>query len=114
MPQGDQAEIKCPYCGTTVIVPPELRPVDSASIQTVNPINIVMNDSGTSIQLTDLSAFQTAPMNIAVPSATARWVKIGIWSFVVLMVVTFVVPFACSMCGIFGGFAGAVVPFFVK
>jgi hypothetical protein len=73
-----------------------------------------MNDAGTSIQLSDLSALQTAPMNIAVSSATTRWMKIGIWSFVVLMIVTFVVPFACSMCGIFGGFASAAVPFFVK
>jgi DNA-directed RNA polymerase subunit RPC12/RpoP len=36
MPQGGQADIKCPYCGTTVIVPPELRSVDSARTQTVN------------------------------------------------------------------------------
>jgi len=52
--------------------------------------------------------------SIAVSPTTTRWMKIGIWSFVVLMVVTFVVPFACSICGIFGGVAGGILPFFVK
>jgi hypothetical protein len=30
------------------------------------------------------------------------------------MIVTFVLPFVCSICGVLAGMIGAFVPFFVK
>lgn len=83
-PQGSQAEIKCPYCGNTVIVPEGLR----------DPLPI--------------------GQAIGISSQTTRWIKIGIWGFVILMVLTFVVPLVCSLCGMLLGIFGAAVPFFVK
>ena len=83
-PEGSAAEIKCPYCGSTVVVPPDLR----------------------------------APLPIAeavgVSPETSRWIKIGIWGFVILMVLTFVLPLVCGVCGSFAGILGAFAPFFVK
>jgi predicted RNA-binding Zn-ribbon protein involved in translation (DUF1610 family) len=51
---------------------------------------------------------------ITASPATTRWIKIGIWMFVILMIVTFVLPFVCSICGVLAGMIGAFVPFFVK
>ena len=51
---------------------------------------------------------------VEVSPETQRWIKIGIWGFVILIVASFVVPLLCSLCGVLGGLAGALVPFFVK
>lgn len=125
--QGAQGEIKCPYCGNTVIVPAALRQPDPARGQTASPISIVMSDSGTSIQVNDLSAFQPPPVNVVlgdsglagqtnvvVSPTTGRWMKWGIWAFVAIMVLSVVLPLVCSFCGIFGGAAASILPFVMK
>lgn len=125
--QAGLADIKCEYCGNNVIVPPELRQANPAGAPGANPIHIVMNDSGTSIQMADLSAFQPRAMNISVGEsglagstsptlspAASRWLKFGIWMFVIMMVASFILPIVCSVLGIFGGMAGALLPFFLK
>ena len=120
-----RAELKCPYCGNTVIVPPELRPLETAGAQGVNPIRIVMNESGTSIQVADLSAFQPPPVQLvlgesgfpvspAVSVSTNRWFRNGMWAFVIFMIAVAVIPAVCALCGAFGGLAGAFAPFVVK
>jgi DNA-directed RNA polymerase subunit RPC12/RpoP len=81
---GSAAEIKCGYCGNTVIVPEELRA----------PLPI-----GEAIGMTP---------------QTTRWIKWSIWGFVILMVLTFVIPLVCGVCGSLVGIFGAFVPFFVK
>ena len=125
--QGAQAEIKCPYCGNTVIVPAAFRPPDQASGQPANPIHIVVNDTGTSIQVSDLGAFQSPPVNVTfgesgLPGMTnvvvspnsSRWLKFGIGAFVALIVLSVVLPLVCSFCGIFGGAAASILPFVMK
>lgn len=82
-PQGTAAEITCGYCGSTVIVPEELRdplPIGEA---------------------------------IGISPDTTKWIKYGIWGFVILMVLTVVIPLVCSLCGAFVGIFGAFVPFLV-
>lgn len=78
-PQGNAAQIKCDYCGSSVIVPENLR--DST---------------------------------IVVSPEAARWGKYVVWGLIAFIVVTFVLPFACSICATLVGLAGAFVPFFVK
>ena len=51
---------------------------------------------------------------VQVSPETTRWIKIGIWGFIILMIITIVVPLVCSICGVFGGLAGALAPLFVK
>jgi len=80
-PQGSAAEIKCGYCGNIVIVPEELR---------------------APLPITEA---------IGVSPQTTRWVKIGIWSFVALMVLSVVLPLVCSLLGIFGSICGVLVAF---
>jgi DNA-directed RNA polymerase subunit RPC12/RpoP len=126
-PQGALAQIKCPYCGNNVIVPPELRAAEPVAQEGANPISIVMNESGTSIQVADLSALQPRPINmvlgesslarvpsILVPPAANHWSNTGIWAFVIFIIVVAVLPVACSLCGVFGSVAGSLVPFFTK
>ncbi len=121
-PDVHQAHIQCPYCGNNVMVPAEFRQVDAGGAAGASPINIVMNDAGTTIQVSDLAALQRESMNMALggtgmaaptsvelPSAVNRWVKISIWAFVIIMVVSIVVPLICSFLGIFAAF----VPFFL-
>ena len=83
-PRASAAKIKCGYCGNTVIVPAELR----------DPLPV--------------------SEAIGVSPQTTRWIKIGIWGFVILMVLTVVLPLVCSLCGGLVGIFGAFVPFFVK
>jgi DNA-directed RNA polymerase subunit RPC12/RpoP len=84
VPAGSAAEIACQYCGRTMIVPEELRA----------PVPI--------------------GEAIGVSPSTTRWVKIGVWGFVILMIVSFVLPFVCSLCGVVGSLAGVFVPFLTK
>jgi hypothetical protein len=51
---------------------------------------------------------------VGVSPETSRWIKIGIGGFVILMVLTVVLPLVCSLCGGLVGMIGAFVPFFVK
>ena len=51
---------------------------------------------------------------VEVSPSTKRCIKIAIWAFAILMIVSIVVPLICSVCGVFGGLAGALAPFFVK
>lgn len=82
--QGSAAEIKCPYCGNTVIVPEELRaPMPIAEAVGVSP-------------------------------EASRWIKWSIWGFVIFMVLTVVLPLVCGLCGGFAGIVAAFAPFFVK
>ncbi len=117
------ADTKCPYCGSQVVVPAELRPPEPAHTA---PINIVVNDGATSIQVNDLSAFQPPPVNVAfsnpmlaeaaplASAQTARWIKIGIWAFVAFIALTFVIPILCSVCGMALGIGGSFLPLFIK
>ena len=126
-PEGNQVQVKCPYCGSTVTVPLELRQTPSASTSGINPISIVLNESGTSIQVANLSASQSKPINLvlgesqlAAPTdlslspATSRWIKIGIWAFVIIMILSFVLPLICSVFGIFAAIGGSFLSFFLK
>lgn len=84
VPRGSASEIRCSYCGSTVIVPEELRdplPIGEA---------------------------------IGVSPQTTRWIKWGIWGFVILMVLTVLIPLVCSLCGALIGIFGAFVPLLVK
>ena len=83
-PQGSQSEIRCAYCGNSVIVPKALR--------------------------------EPLPLGqaIGISPETKRWVKWSIWGFVILMVLTFVIPLVCSLCAALVGIFGSLVPFFVK
>ncbi|MBI5031382.1 MAG: hypothetical protein HZB51_12705 [Chloroflexi bacterium] len=51
---------------------------------------------------------------VTVSPEARRWIKISIWGFVILMIITFVVPFLCSMCAMIAGIGGSVLPFFLK
>ena len=51
---------------------------------------------------------------VTVSPEARRWIKISIWGFVILMVITLVVPFLCSMCAMIAGIGGSVLPFFIK
>jgi DNA-directed RNA polymerase subunit RPC12/RpoP len=126
-PEGAQAEVKCQYCGNKVIVPSEFRQAHPPGALGANPINIVMNESGTSINVADLAALQptsmnivlgesamVGPTNIELPASTNRWLRITIWAFVIIMVVSVVVPLLCSFLGIFAGLAGSFLPFLLK
>ncbi|MGB8648957.1 MAG: hypothetical protein WCF84_27220 [Anaerolineae bacterium] len=118
-------QTRCPYCGNAVVVPPELRPTEHT--YTPAPINIVLNDGATSIQLGDLPASPPNPINLTLnepalmgainplssPQA-GRWIKIGIWVFVGFIVLTVVIPLLCSVCGIVAGIGGAFLPSFIK
>lgn len=120
-PDGHQANIQCPYCGNTVMVPAEFRQADAGGAAGSSPLNIVVNDAGTTIQVSDLAALQresmkmalgsgmAGPTSVNLPSAVNRWIKISIWAFVIIMVVSIVVPLLCSFLGIFAAF----VPFFL-
>lgn len=126
-PDGNQANIKCEYCGNNVIVPPELRQADPVNQPGSSPISIVMNDGATSIQMPGGMAFQpkgmnivlddpnlSSPANITLPSSVNRWIKFSIWMFVIITIVSVVIPLVCSFFGIFGAMAGAFLPFFLK
>lgn len=86
---GAESQLKCSYCGSTVIVPPELRTQSSAAVLAGDLV----------------PAIET---NVVVSPQTSRWIKTGIWAFVILMVLTVVIPLVCSLCGVFAGLAGAV------
>ena len=119
-PEGNQSEIKCPYCGNTVIVPPELREHASSG----KSINIIIGESGASVQMPDYSAsspirvtmneqpidISNLTQNTLASDSTKRWVRIGVWVFVAFIILTVVVPLACSLLGI----AAAFVPFFIR
>lgn len=125
--EGDQAEVKCQYCGNKVIVPAEFRQAQLPGTLGASPIHIVMSESGTSINVADLAALQPKSMNIVVgesamagptkielPASTNRWLKITIWAFVIITVISVVVPLLCSFLGIFAGLAGSLLPFFLR
>ena len=96
-PASAGAEEKCPYCGNIVVVPPGLRAADS---------------TGAAVQLDPGESGPAAAVSLS-PAAGA-WLTRGIWIFVILMVLSIVVPVACSLCGVFGALGGALAPLFVK
>lgn len=124
-PEGSHVQVKCPYCGNIVIVPPELREAESRG-PSVTPINITMGESGTSIQMPDFSGMQSNPINVVLGetqlagisgpmiAATTQWTKWAIWIFVIVMIFSVVVPIVCSLLGVFGAFGGIVLPFFLR
>lgn len=125
-PEGSHAQVKCPYCGSIVIVPPELREVEPGSAQPVTPINIMMGQSGTSIQMPDMAGLQSKPINVVLGetelagisgpmiAATTQWTKWAIWIFVLVMIFSVVVPLVCSLLGVMGAFGGIMLPFFLR
>ncbi len=122
-----QAEVKCPYCGNTVVVPQELRQADAAGTHAANPINIVMNGSGTSIEIADLNALRppaidmnlgnqnlSAPILIPVSQPLGdRWMSKGLWWFIAIMFVVTIVPVVCTLLAVFGSLS-SFLPFLFR
>lgn len=109
-PEGNHAQIKCPYCGNTVIVPPELREPEPVGIGGASPINIVVGESGASFQMPESFGAQSKPINVVLGETqiaglsnpmlpATQWMRTAIWIFVIVMIVSTVVPVVCSLLG---------------
>lgn len=95
MPVGQ--EFSCPSCGGS------LNPQGSAA-------QITCGYCGKTVIVPEELR---APAEVLTPE-NKKLIKYAIWGFVIFIVVTTLVPLICSLCGVFGGLAGAFVPFFVK
>jgi LSD1 subclass zinc finger protein len=108
--QGGAAEIKCQYCGNTVVVPEQLRAPSPSTItihtnsSMAEGIKIDLNASNAdwSPNLTNINL--TTPFQ-----PWSKWLKVSVWAFVILIIVTTVVPILCA----FLGMGAAFLPFFL-
>ncbi len=99
------AQVECPYCGSMVTVPPELRQAAAPEPSQV-PVTVVMNDLRTQL---DVAAGVPPEFN-----QFNRWLKVGIWALTAFIILTVVIPVVCSVLGVMVGVGGAFLPFFLK
>ncbi len=109
------AQIECPYCGSMVVVPKELRPAEATAGTVPVSINVDMNQGVASIPMGDVR--EVIDLNAGVPPSLNqfnRWLVIGILAFTALIILVTVIPVVCAVMGMILGIGGAFLPFFVK